>query len=145
MPLESIATIASGVALVVLGLAFLRRHRRTWRARQSDLLLDENARRYYWRQYRRRLVTSGLIVLLGVLIPVGDMLLERRPAPPAVPLTLFWIGILLLVLLVLLLGFVDLFATGMHARDEISRFYTEKAALERQAEDLRRALREREP
>jgi hypothetical protein len=144
VPIESLVSVLSGVVLVILGLAFLRRHRRTWRARQVDPALEDHQRRYYVRQYRRRLVTSGLIVLIGILIPIGDMLLERRPAPPAVPLTLFWIGVLLIVLLVLLLGLLDLFATGLHARDEISRFYSEKAALERQAEELRKALRDAE-
>jgi hypothetical protein len=144
VPLDQLVAPLSGVALVVLGIMFLRRHRRTWSARRDDAALPDDERRYYGRQYRRRLVTSGLIVLLGVLIPIGDMLLDHRPAPPAVALTLFWIGILLLVLLVLLLGFVDLFATAMHARDAISRFYSEKAVLERQAEELRRSLREHE-
>ncbi len=79
-----------------------------------------------------------------MLIPIGDLLFERKPAPPALPLTLFWIGVLLIVLWVLLLGFVDLFATGIHAKDAMSQVNAEKAALERQLEEIRRAMREQE-
>jgi sterol desaturase/sphingolipid hydroxylase (fatty acid hydroxylase superfamily) len=132
----------SGVALVALGLMFLRRHRRVWQERKEDPSLGAEERRYYQRQHRRRMLTSGLMVLLGVLIPIGDLMFEQRPRLPIVPLTLYWIGVLLLVLFVLLMGVVDLFATGVHAKDAISRVRAEKAALERQVEQLRQKLRE---
>ncbi|HEX6984488.1 MAG TPA: hypothetical protein VF170_03890, partial [Planctomycetaceae bacterium] len=82
----------------------------------------------------------GLLVLLGVLIPIGDLLFARKPAPPALPLTIYWIGVLSIVLLVLLMGLVDLFATGIHAKDAMSRVRSERAALERQLEEIRRSL-----
>ena len=143
MPLSPLAAPAFGIALFALGLAFLRRHRRTWQTRQADRTLDEGERAFYGRQYRRRMLTSGLIALLGVLIPLGDLLFERKPAPAAaLPLTLYWICVLLIVLWVLLLGVVDLFATGIYAKDEMSRVRAEKAALERQIEEIRKSLRE---
>ncbi|MGC1275977.1 MAG: hypothetical protein WBC44_19910 [Planctomycetaceae bacterium] len=143
MPLESLVAFLTGVALVTLGLAFLRRHRRMQQIRRDDPSIGDDEQLFYDRQYRRRLLTSGLIVVLGVLIPIGYLLLDRRPALPATVVTLYWIGVLLLVLFVLLLGIIDLFATGMHAKDAISRVRSEKAALERQLEEVRRSLRER--
>lgn len=142
MPLSNVVSIVFGIALVLLGLAFLRRHRRTWKARRADPALSKEEQSYYARQHRRRMLTSGLIAALGLLIPIGDFLFERKPAPAALPLTLFWIGVLLIVLWVLLLGFVDLFATGIHAKDAMSQVNAEKAALERQLEEIRRAMRE---
>lgn len=142
MPLSNVVSIVFGIALVLLGLAFLRRHRRTWKARQSDPTISDEERTYYARQHRRRMLTSGLIAALGVLIPIGDFLFERKPAPAALPLTFFWIGVLLIVLWVLLLGVIDLFATGLHAKDAMSQVNAEKAALERQLEEIRRAMRE---
>lgn len=131
---------AFGLALVVLGVAFLRRHRRTWQERKNDPAVPLDERSYYHRQYRRRMLTSGLLVLLGVLIPIGDLLLDRRF--PKETVLLYWGGVLVLVLFVLLLGFVDFFATGMHTKDAMLRIHGEKAALERQVEEMRRALRE---
>lgn len=142
MPLSNVVSIVFGIALVLLGLAFLRRHRRTWKARQCDPTISDEERTYYARQHRRRMLTSGLIAALGVLIPIGDFLFERKPAPAALPLTFFWIGVLLIVLWVLLLGVIDLFATGLHAKDAMSQVNAEKAALERQLEEIRRAMRE---
>jgi sterol desaturase/sphingolipid hydroxylase (fatty acid hydroxylase superfamily) len=142
VPLSNVVSIAFGVALVVLGAVFLRRHRRTWNARKANPALPAEERSYFARQHRRRMLTSSLIVMLGVLIPIGDLLFERKPAPPVVPLTLFWIGVLLVVLWVLLLGVLDLFATGLHAKDAMSRVDAEKAALEHQLEEIRRAMRE---
>jgi hypothetical protein len=124
----------------VLGVAFLRRHRRTWEDRKNDPAVPLDERGYYHRQYRRRMLTSGLLVLLGILIPCGDLLLDRRfPMATAI---LYWVGVLVLVLFVLLLGFVDFFATGLHTKDALLRIRGEKAALERQVEEVRRALRE---
>ena len=142
VPISNVVSIVFGIALVLLGLAFMRRHRRTWKTRQADPNISNDDRSYYARQHRRRMLTSGLIAALGVLIPIGDLLFERKPAPPALPLTFFWIGVLLIVLWVLLLGFLDLFATGLHAQDAMSQVNAEKAALERQLEEIRRALRE---
>ena len=138
--MSPLAAPAFGLALVVLGIAFLRRHRRTWRERKNDPNVDQAERTYYHGQYRRRLVTSGLLVALGLLIPVGDLLLDRRFAPTIVILD--WAGVLSLVLVVLLLGIVDFFATSMHTKDAMLRVRGEKAALERQIEEVRRSLRE---
>ncbi len=134
------AAPAFGFALVVLGLAFLRRHRRSWHDLKSDPAVAPGERNYYYRQYRRRVLTSGLLVLLGVLIPVGDQLFDRRF--PVMTGTLYWVGVMSLVLFVLLLGVVDFFATGMHTKDALLRVRGEKAALERQVEEVRRALHE---
>lgn len=135
------AAPAFGFALFVLGVAFLRRHRRTWRERKNDPHVDLAERTYYRGQYRRRMVTSGLLVALGLLIPIGDQLLDRRFA--ATMVILFWAGVMSLVLVVLLLGLVDFFATSMHTKDAMLRVRGEKAALERHVDEFRRALRER--
>lgn len=143
VPFSSLAAPLFGAALVALGIAFLRRHRRTWLSRKNDPAVDYAERMFCYRQYRRRMLTSGLLVLLGVLIPIGTLLVDHKQArAAALPITLYWIGVLLLVLWVLLLGIVDLFATGFHAQDAMSRVRAEKAALERQVEEIRKSLRE---
>jgi hypothetical protein len=132
-----------GLALVLLGLAFLRRHRRTWQDRKNDPAIELSERKYYHRQYRRRMLTSGLLVLLGVLIPIGDALLERKF--PLMAATLYWVGVLLIVLFVLSLGFLDLFAAGLHTKDAMLRIRGEKAALEREVQEIRRTIRDQPP
>ena len=142
MPFESIVAFLTGVVLVALGTAFLRRHRRVQAERRDDLSIPEDEKRFYERQHQRRMLTSGLIVVLGLLIPLGFLLIDRQPPLPGPVVALFWIGVLLIVLFVLLLGLIDLFATGLHARNAMHRVQIEKAALERQLEEIRRSLRE---
>lgn len=143
VPVTSIAAPVLGVVLVLLGVVFLRRHRRTWYSLKNDPAIEYEERTFLYRQFRRRMLTSGLLILLGILIPIGTFLVDHKQArQAALPITLYWIGVLLLVLWVLLLGMVDLFATGIHAKDAMSRVRAERAALERQVEEIRKSLRE---
>jgi drug/metabolite transporter (DMT)-like permease len=141
--IESTVAVLTGLVLFGLGLAFLRRHRRVWRRRCDDPTIDPGELKFYQRQYRRRVLTSRLITALGVLIPVGMLLLSGRPKLPGPVVILYWIGVLVVTMCVMSLGLIDLFATGMYTRDALTRVQTERAALERQLEDVRRSLRER--
>jgi hypothetical protein len=125
-----------GGCLIVLGVAMLVGHRRAWHRQQADLETDESDRRHFAARYRRRMQTSGIIVLLGLLIPLGDWLFVlNRP----VLSTLYWVGVLVLVGWVVLLGIGDFLSTSAHSRVALSRLH----ARQRQLEDELAALRSR--
>src|SRR5690606_22877068 len=107
--LEAILAVATGLVLFSLGLAFLRRHRRVWQRRRDDPTIPADEKQFYERQFRRRRLTSRVIAALGILIPVGMLLLSGRPVLPAAIVILYWIGVLLVTMCVLFLGLIDLF------------------------------------
>lgn len=124
-----------GGCLIVLGAVMLAAHVRAWRKQQAEVDLDESDRRHYRTRFRRRMQTSGLILVLGVLIPLGDWLFVLgRP----VVSTLFWVGVLVLVGWVVLLGIGDLLATKAHSRVSLSRLHVKQRQLEQELAALRR-------
>ena len=78
-----------GGSLSIFGLILVRTHILKWREQQADCA-DENERLFCYRSYRRRMETSCVLVLVGVLIPVGDYIFAvNRP----MPLTLLSTGV----------------------------------------------------
>ena len=80
-----LASLVVGGLLLVLGGSWLRWHFRVWNEHRNDATLDERERRHYRRQFRRRVQVAGLLILLGALIPIGDMLLARDVSEPRAP------------------------------------------------------------
>jgi hypothetical protein len=130
-------SLAFGVALAVGGTAAVVWHFRSWRAKQGDSSLSPQEREHYRRQYRRRMQTSSIIVLLGVLFPVGDsngfVPWDRHP----LAWTMFWFFVLGLTLWVMLLALGDLASTRTHTRDALNRLREQQRELEREAARLR--------
>ncbi|MCA9116415.1 MAG: hypothetical protein KDA79_15120 [Planctomycetaceae bacterium] len=129
------AAAAVGVALIIAGVLMIRSHRLTWAKQQQDPETDEFDRSHYRRRYQRRLQTSGLLVVLGVLIPAGDLLI------PADAPRLFtaWVAlILILTIWVIVLGMGDMLATTAHSRVAIARIRQKQEELERAAQQARR-------
>lgn len=125
---------AVGLVLLLVGLGLMRSHVRTWESQKEDASLDEADRRHYHRRYRRRLQTSGLIVLLGVLLPAGDLLIPaNRPGLFAT----YWFCVLLLAGWVIVMGLGDLASTGAHARASLARVRQKQRELERALEEYR--------
>lgn len=126
-----------GLALVVTGLALMRWHHVAWRQQKHDPSLSDAERTHYFRRYRRRMQTSALLALLGLLMGVGDFALTQLRAP-APWLFLIWIAaMLLLVLWIILLALGDMASTAVHSRRELTRVRQEQRALEQRLEDLK--------
>lgn len=119
-----------GVVLLLTGLLLIRWHVRSWRMQKNDASLEHADRTFFYRQYRRRMQTSGLIAVLGVLIAVGDALpaMQRQPTL----FTLYWSSVLALTCWVILLGVGDLFATAAHSRSALSRVREKQRQLEQE-------------
>lgn len=123
-----IAPVVGG-CLLLAGLALMRSHARTWRDQKQDATLDELDRRHYHARYRRRMQTSALIAVLGVLLAAGDAFI---PANAPRLFAVYWIGVLVLASWVVLLGLGDMASTGAHSRVALARIHQKQRELEEQ-------------
>jgi hypothetical protein len=145
------ASLAMGVALILLGAWLIRWHRAAWRqhrvqeagqAEACQNMGDGRERRYYRLQFRRRIQISTLLILLGILIPLGDWLMVQRRNPPgnALGITILWMTVLALALWIMLLAALDWLSTRMHVRATraaLSGLARKQRELEAEAERLR--------
>lgn len=124
-----------GLVLVMMGLGLMRWHLVAWRDQRHDPSITDSERLHYRRRYRRRMQTSGLLALLGVLIGAGDALIPWQKFPL---LFVGWIALmLLLVVWIILLALGDMASTTLHSRGELARVRQQQRALEQRLEDLK--------
>ena len=128
--------VAVGGMLIVIGTLMIRAHLNTWREQRQDTSLDEMDRKHYYRRLRRRTQTSALIVVLGILIPLGDSPFVWGQGPAVS--TLCWIAALIITGWIILLALADLVATRSHARVALSRIQQKQRELEGKVEELRK-------
>src|SRR5258708_15346084 len=99
-----------GIALVLLGAWLIRWHRAAWEPHRhlKDPVQkpgDDRERRHYRLQFRRRIQVSALLILVGVMIPIGDWLMVQRRNPLGI--AVFSLGVLRPSLWIRLLAVVD--------------------------------------
>jgi len=139
------ASLAIGTALVVLGIALFRWHLMSWRKEREDPAIEERDRHHYRLRFRRRAQVSILLILLGILIPLGDAWMMQRKDPAWI--ALFWIGVLLMALWIMLLGALDWLSNRIHFRSTraaIAGLAQKRRELEAQvAAEIERLKRER--
>lgn len=138
--LNAAISITIGALLVIAGGAFIHWHIRCWRVQREDASLSDRERLHYRRQFRRRLQISGMLVLLGVLIPVGDLLIPWLQFPRL--FGVYWILVLLLASWMMMLAALDWLSGRMQARAHrasLSSLLRKQRELEAEAARLRRA------
>jgi hypothetical protein len=131
------SALVSGL-IVAAAAAMIVGHLRAWREAR-DQVVDTRQRDFRWRQFRRRMQTSVMLGLLGLAIFCGRLLMLFPIAP--VLLTLFWIGVLLLLAWVALLAGVDIWATKYHFGRMRSDYLIEQTKLQAELYRLRNARR----
>jgi cell division protein FtsB len=132
------ASLVFGTALVFLGVWLIRWHRAAWSAHRAEEATDERAKFHYRRQFRRRIQVSVLLILVGVMIPLGDWLMVQRPDPKWT--AFFWIAVLLMALWIMLLAALDWLSSRMHvraARAALGSLARKQRELEAEVERLR--------
>jgi peptidoglycan/LPS O-acetylase OafA/YrhL len=138
---DRIPALVFGVCLVIGGTAALIWHVRVWRVRRADVTASAEERRYYRRQFVRRLQTSGLIVVIGVLLPVGDGLIPKETWKDHPGwFAAYWSMVLALALWVMAMGFGDLLSTRIHSRDalgKLRKLREQQRELEREIAQIR--------
>lgn len=110
---DSIPALVFGACLVIGGSCALVWHVRSWRRQQQDSETTDAERQYYRRQFGRRVQATGLIILIGILLPVGDLpMWKDYPGSWA----FFWMAVLVLTVWLMVLGCRDLLSTRVHSR-----------------------------
>ena len=127
---SSVAVIAGGAVMLVAA-AMICSHVRAWRRERDDPQLDDDERAFLARRFRRRMQTSGLLLAIGILIPVGDQLLQLEHQPAL--FTLYWLAILLATMWIALLAVGDMVSTRVHRR-------ASRARLRRRRRDVREPI-----
>jgi hypothetical protein len=124
--------------LVALGLCGSSAGLIVWHLRARRRLqgeeIEPGERDFRRRQLRRRMQTSAMLGVLGVAIFIGQLLMIWVAS--RLFLVIYWSGVLLLLLWVLLLGVADMAATGLYYSREKSNSIVEHAKLQG---ELRRA------
>lgn len=104
------------VVLVLISGLLIWFHLHSWRAaREQDL--EGEAFDFVHSQYRRRMQTSAMIALVGVLIFIGQWVRG------GLLVLFFWLAVVLIVFWIMLLAMADVLATRVHfsrlRRDEL--------------------------
>jgi hypothetical protein len=124
-----------GMVLVIVGSILMRSHVISWRGQKNDSSLDDADRKHYHARYRRRMQTSCLIAILGILLALGDTFVPAKEQP--LLFTIYWLSVLLLAAWVAVLGVGDLISTGAHSRAALARVHRKQRELEREVNKLR--------
>ena len=129
-------SLIAGLCTIAVGMVLLRSHRADWRRQQQEFIDDSRELRHLQARYRRRRQTSGLIAIVGLLIPIADLPIMWRNLG-AMPATLLWIAIVSLCIWVGMLAIGDYATTRAHTRATLVRLQIHKKELIDELERLR--------
>ena len=133
---NQLPAIVFGTFLIAVGAAMLVYQLRSRETKAEDFKLDPLDRRYFEARNRRRIQVAGLILIIGVMIPVGDSLIPWEQATTT--FAIYWMLVLALSFWTMLLALGDMLATRMHTRVSLDRLRAQQRDLETSAEKLRR-------
>ncbi|GIX03855.1 MAG: hypothetical protein KatS3mg113_0861 [Planctomycetaceae bacterium] len=88
---------------------------------------DARTQSFLRRRSRRRLQMSGLMILIGIMIPVGDIVPMLREEPAT--FAMYWIAVLLLIAWVIALALGDWLSTRLHYRLTCSALQAQRQHL----------------
>ena len=129
-------SLIAGLCTIAVGMVLLRSHRADWLRQQQDFIDDSRELRHLQARYRRRRQTSGLIAIVGLLIPIADLPIMWRNLG-AMPATLLWIAIVSLCIWIGMLAIGDYATTRAHTRATLVRLQIHKQELIDEMERLR--------
>ena len=133
---DTIPGIIVGTLLVLFGAGLIQLHRTSWFHRQHGEELSDDDYRFFSKQYRRRMQTSSLLVLIGFLIMVGDAPYMPWKSFPAL-FAVYWGGILLIAFWVILSAIGDMSASRVRSTTLISHIQDQQRLLEKQLMELK--------
>ena len=120
--------VVAGLVLLGLAAGSAGMQWRRWASGRALLPGDDEFRQHAWRMLRRRMQISVMLALVGMMIPLGDLLPVFRKSPRL--FVIFWLLVLGLVVWMIVLALGDLasnLAWHRHARSEL---LAEKQSLE---------------
>lgn len=127
-------TIAVGVSL--FGGLMLWRHQTQWQQQQADPEIGNAEKRFLHRQYRRRMQSSSMVTLLGLMLHASnEYLVDWRRSPAG-----FFVYVCLmlgLVTWIVILAFADFLAAQVTHRMALARLQAHQQQLEQTIVELR--------
>ena len=138
---DRIPGLIFGVFLILLGSGMLMAQLRARKPHRDDFRLEPHDRRFLDRRSRRRMQVACLILLIGVMIPVGDALIPWKEAPGT--FAVYWLIVIGLALWTLLCGVSDMLATRLHSQVSLDRIKAEQRHLEETVQRLRDSKKRR--
>ena len=121
-----------GIALAILSLGLLWRHRHFWQTIDLDKL-ESQEQTYFRRQYRRRVSTSAMIGIVGLAIIAAHWVISP------VLVYVYLAGLMLAVCSILLMALLDFWSTRSFLYDMRRRHSRQRAELEAEVHRLRKA------
>jgi hypothetical protein len=133
-----------GLALLVVAGLLIDSHRRTWYRRQAELVEPrDKPQQRAWRaargEYIRRMIASGTVAAMGLLLGARD-LVPDRPLAMVVYVLLLVLGCLWLMMLAMF----DAWASMLRLSNTASQQETARILLERELEKARQKAQEQE-
>ncbi len=123
-------TLLFSAGLILTSLQLMAWHMKSWREADHGGLSERDAE-FFRRQCRRRMQTSGMLGVIGLLI-FGHLWI-----PDNTTLALYWAGVLGLLIWTVLLAVGDFAASRLHYRPQIADQQTEHLLLQREIEKFR--------
>ncbi len=146
---EWMISASVGGALIVAGIVMLITHIRHRRPPLSHPELDEdrNVSKQSLRErqedewlergrFRRRVQVAILLILIGVMIPFGDIAIDWKRHEML--FGFYWLAVLLIALWVLMLGLSDFTATFIHTKARMAEIESRQKMLQEQLNELHR-------
>lgn len=124
-------TLTISAALVLGSLVLLGWHVKSWREADHGGLAQRDYL-FFRRQFRRRMQSSGMLGIIGLLI-FGHLWVSDNTM-----LALYWTGVLGLLVWTVLLAASDLVASRLHYSSQVADHKTEHLLLKREIEKFRR-------
>jgi len=129
-----------GGVLLLIGAVMLRSQRRARNvAEQSS---SDVERLFLLRRIRRRVQVAGLILLVGIMIPIGDSI-SWKEAPGT--FAVYWMIVLGLAIWIGLLAMGDMAATRAYMARELNLLHRSQLELHRVAQRARQESRNIHP
>ena len=127
--------VAAGISL--FGALLMWRHQAVWNRQQIDQQIEAGERRFLQRQYRRRMQSSAMIVVLGGMLHASnEHLVAWQQAPAAFFVYIF--VMLILVAWIVALALADFLAAQIVHQTALSRLQEQRQELEKAVVELRR-------
>ena len=124
-------TLLVSAALVFGSMVLLACHVKAWREADHGGL-SERDYEFFRRQYLRRMQSSGMLGIIGLLI-LGHLWVRDNSM-----LALYWTGVLGLLVWTVLLAASDFAASRLHYSSQVADQQTEHLLLKREIEKFRR-------
>lgn len=125
-----------GACLIIAGIVMLLSQRKATK-QLHQLEIKPNERNYLSKRISRRTQVAGMILIVGIMIPLGDTLIPWQKAPGT--FAIYWLIVLGLACWTALLGLGDMAATHVHSAVELNEIHRQQMELETVARKLKRS------